>query len=102
MEQIEHLYKRLVGGIGISPNEFYDLSFADAFLIIKGYKEKLEENFYLNQTANINAIGLTNSKTYKPKNPFKDVENNDSNVGSLEKRQETFQELEKSFGAKIE
>ncbi|MGL5712250.1 MAG: hypothetical protein ACRCX2_04470 [Paraclostridium sp.] len=93
---------RLVGGIGISPSEFYDLSFADAFLIIKGHMQKIEEDFYLNQLANINAIGLTNSKNYKAKNPFKDVEKHDSKEGSLEERHETFQELEKIFGTKIE
>lgn len=96
----------MVGRIGISPSDFNDLDFADAFLIIDGFEMKLEEDFNLNILANVNAIGLTNDKNFKLQNPFKEKENDISTAsgraGSIKERLDTFSQLENVFRTTIE
>lgn len=67
------LYRTIVGGYGVSSNEFYDLLLTEAQLIIKGHRQEEEKQFNLMSIAMINAIGQTfGDSKFKAIDPFKD------------------------------
>lgn len=58
-----------------NPSVFWELTLVEANLIVKGDKDRQENEFKLNMYANVNAIGMTLSgKGFKPIDPFKSEE----------------------------
>ena len=53
-----------------SPSEFWDMTFKEANLILKGDKERQENNLILHYFAHMNAIAACLSKNHKFFNPF--------------------------------
>lgn len=53
-----------------SPSEFWDMTLKEANLILKGDKERQENNLILHYFAHTNAIAACLSKNHKFINPF--------------------------------
>ncbi len=60
--------------MGMSPIIFYDLTYKEAGLILEGYEQEQEHQYYLNYYATFNAIGhflgSSKHKKFKPIDPF--------------------------------
>lgn len=57
-----------------APSEFWEMTIKEANLVIKGDKNRQENDFMINYYAQINAIGNALSKDYEFINPFKKEE----------------------------
>lgn len=53
-----------------SPSEFWDMTLKEANLVLKGDKERQENDFVVYYMAHTNAIGACLSKDHKFINPF--------------------------------
>lgn len=83
--EIEELYTRIVGEMGIAPSDFYQMTLQDINIAYRGFKRRkeIDANLFLyalkqrnNQSADIRLI---EDKGYK--------------IGSLKERAQTFQQL---------
>ena len=81
------------------PNDFYDLLFKEANMIIKGHKQEEEQKFNLMQIACTNAIGSCfGGKKFKPIEPFKkEKEKQSSKKKSKEELLAELEQVKKSF-----
>lgn len=70
-----------MGGIKVSPTEFYKLTIHEAKLMIKGFEDQEQRSYYLNLYAQVNAIGTTfGGKDFKQINPFKEDEKENKEI----------------------
>ena len=77
------------------PNDFYDLLFKEANMIIKGHKQEEEQKFNLMQIACTNAIGSCfGGKKFKPIEPFKKEKEKEKQSSKKKSREELLAELE--------
>ena len=77
------------------PNDFYDLLFKEANMIIKGHRQEEEQKFNLMQIACTNAIGSCfGGKKFKPIEPFKKKQKEKQQSSKKKTREELLAELE--------
>ena len=70
------LFKKVVGEIGIDPTTFFNLSIEECHLIINGYRNRLKDDFYYNQLAVYNAVGIhLQGKKFRIVDPFNEKTN---------------------------
>ena len=82
------LFKNVVVEIGIDPTTFFALSVEECHLIIEGYRNRLKDQFYYNQLATYNAVGVhLQGKKFKITDPF-EKENKKPKVVSKKQREE--------------
>ena len=60
----------MVGVVGISKDDFYSSTPYEINLMVKAFRNHMEQTYHLNKMAHINAIGLTRSNKFKEINPF--------------------------------
>ena len=70
MEQVDNLYKAIVGGMKFAPSEFWSMTLKEAKLVVKGDRERQENDLMVNYFAHCNAIGACLSKDHTFINPF--------------------------------
>lgn len=79
-EYIETLFKQIVGGMGVPPFSFYQLTIAEAMLMIEGFRQQEEWQYNLTFTAMYNANGYFHGsdgkRKFKPIDPFDYKEDN--------------------------
>ena len=73
-----------------SPSEFWDMTLKEANLVLKGDKERQENDFVVYYMAHTNAIGACLSKDHKFINPF-------DKVNKEKPKKETSKELKKEL-----
>ena len=83
--EIEELYTRIVGEMGIAPSDFYQMTIQDIDNAYEGFKRRLEID------ANIYLIALHNRNNKNADIRF--VEDKGYTIGNFEDRKETFQKL---------
>lgn len=97
-EYIQTLYKKIVGGIGMPPFSFYQLTVEEALLAIEGHTEEQEAKYNLMMTAMYNANGAFNGgKKFKFLEPFKKQEKKKPKKTSIEDKQATLDFLMNKF-----
>ena len=69
-EYIKSIMPYMVGVVGISKDDFYSSTPYEISLIVKAFRNHMEQTYHLNKMAHINAIGLTRSNKFKEINPF--------------------------------
>lgn len=83
----------------MSPIDFYGLTIKEANLILKGYEEKLKQDYHYNFMACYNAHGvIQGGKKFKIIDPFDTNKNNNGyKESTLEHREETLSYLFEKF-----
>lgn len=86
--------------LGFTPTAFYSSELREVKLAIEGYNSGKEQDFYLSQTAMINAVGMFfGGKGFKLTNPFEKKRKKVESVTARSK-EETFNYLHDKFNIK--
>lgn len=94
---VDDLFKIAVGAIGFSPDCFYSSQPREVLLAIEGFTDNKKRDFFLTQTATINAVGVFfGGKSFKVNNPFEDKIKKEIEV-TAESKAETFDYLHNKF-----
>lgn len=84
--ELEELYMKAVGEIGIQPSEFYHMTVADIELAYEGYLRKKEIE------ANLQVTSINWAKSQSPE-LIRITEEREYEIGSLKERNEVFKNL---------
>ncbi len=86
----------------MSPTTFYALTYKEAKLILEGYKQEQEDNYYHNYYAMFNAIGaFLGGKKFTPIEVFENSKKEDKNKATKEEKQQIldmFRDYDKAKG----
>ena len=79
------------------PCDFWNLTPAEAELVVKGDKERQEQDFITNTYSMINAIGMSFNKNFKFIDPFKEQKNEEKPKKSREDLLKELEDIKKNF-----
>ena len=86
----------------MSPTTFYALTYKEAKLILEGYKQEQEDNYYHNYYAVYNAIGaFLGGKKFAPVEVFENSKKEDKKKATKEEKQQIldmFRDYDKAKG----
>ncbi len=86
----------------MSPTTFYALTYKEAKLILEGYKQEQEDNYYHNYYAVYNAIGaFLGGKKFAPVEVFENNKKEDKKKATKEEKQQIldmFRDYDKAKG----
>lgn len=90
-----------VGVLGMAPTAFFELTPTQVKLAIEGYEGNQKYNFYLQQTALVNAIGsFFGGKRFKATDPFEPQETASVKPSTVEEKVETLAYLKDKFNTR--